>query len=174
MSNTESEASRGFTMGPNNNSSPSSRQPGIPADEIERAKRVPLEEVLALCGITLKGKNHRYGPCPQCNGTDRFSITISNQLWRCRHCAPKGGDAIDLLIHITRCTFGEAVERLTGGVRVPVSHHAKPKPAPRADLTEAERIAKARALWAPAASLPLSQRRWGIWRRARRCIRSRR
>ena len=106
--------------------------------------------MLALCGITLDGtikrQNHRWGPCPRCGGTRRFRITVSKQRWRCEGCAPKGGDAIDLLIHITGCTFVEAVERLNGG-RVPVSHHVKP-PAPRADLTEAERIAMARALWA--------------------------
>jgi phage/plasmid primase-like uncharacterized protein len=76
-----------------------------------------LEKYLRSIGHydgTLKkeGKRRLVGPCPQCDGDDRFSVKLDNPpTWYCRGCK-KGGSAIDLLMHVTGCTFVEAVRRL--------------------------------------------------------------
>jgi hypothetical protein len=110
-------------MGLNTNS-PQPQQDDIPQHEIERARRVPIEQVLSARGVTLKGKGkHRYGPCPMCNdGTDRFSYSYSvkhrQELWRCRTCAPfkpRAGDVVALVMALDGCSFPEAVATLNGG-----------------------------------------------------------
>jgi CHC2 zinc finger len=82
--------------------------------EIEKARAVPIEAELARRGIQLQGRGpEREGPCPVCGGTDRFSINTKKQVWNCRGCG-KGGDVIDLAMHIDRLDFPEAIETLAG------------------------------------------------------------
>jgi hypothetical protein len=56
------------------------------------------------------------GPCPRCGGHDRFSINPAKQLWNCRGCGV-GGDAIDLLRHLTGSSFVEAAQVVDGAPR---------------------------------------------------------
>jgi CHC2 zinc finger len=53
------------------------------------------------------------GPCPVCGGTDRFAINPRKQLWNCRGCG-RGGDAIDLMRHVTGASFASAVGLVDG------------------------------------------------------------
>jgi DNA primase len=85
----------------------------IPADLIDRARSVRIEDEIERRGIRLAGKVDRAGPCPICHGRDRFSINVRKQLWHCRGCA-KGGDIVSLVQHVDDCNFREAVESLTG------------------------------------------------------------
>lgn len=39
------------------------------------------------------------GPCPQCGGTDRFSVNRGKGVWNCRGCGKGGGDGIGLAAH---------------------------------------------------------------------------
>jgi hypothetical protein len=86
---------------------------------IERARSVPIASI-APPGLKRCGKEW-IGPCPRCGGTDRFSIKPDEGLWSCRGCPRKangriaGGDAIDLVRHVRRCTFLEAVAFISGG-----------------------------------------------------------
>jgi hypothetical protein len=86
---------------------------------IEKARGVPIESI-APPGLKRRGK-YLVGPCPRCGGTDRFSIKPDKGMWSCRGCPRKangklaGGDAIDLIRHVRRCTFLEAVAFIDGG-----------------------------------------------------------
>ena len=53
------------------------------------------------------------GPCVVCAGRDRFAINPSKGLWNCRGCG-RGGDAIDLVRHVTGASFASAVEMVDG------------------------------------------------------------
>jgi hypothetical protein len=68
-------------------------------------------------GAKLKraGSTEWAGPCPACGGDDRFSINTNENVFNCR--GSEGGDVIKLVEHVTGCSFGEAVERLTGQAR---------------------------------------------------------
>ena len=56
------------------------------------------------------------GPCPVCGGKDRFAINPSKGLWNCRRCG-RGGDAIDLVCHVTGVSFRSAVAVVDGEPR---------------------------------------------------------
>ena len=60
----------------------------------------------------LKGRGaDRCGPCPVCGGTDRFSINIRKQVFRCRVCNI-GGDVIAALGVKPGPIVGEVLRRL--------------------------------------------------------------
>ena len=81
---------------------------------VDCAKAVPMEHELERRGIKLGGRHkHLSGPCPRCGGTDRFFVNTAKGYFGCRSCRPRGGDVIDLVMHIDGCTFTEAVEALT-------------------------------------------------------------
>jgi hypothetical protein len=86
-------------------------------DLIARARAVPIENELARRGIKLTGRgSERTGPCPVCGGTDRFAINTRKQCWNCRGCQ-RGGDVIDLTMHVDGSTFADATRTLTGESR---------------------------------------------------------
>ena len=86
----------------------------IDSSLIERARAVPIEQIIEQRGIRLRGKVERTGPCPVCNdGHDRFGINVQKQLFNCRVCGA-GGDVIALAQFLDGCSFAEAVERLAG------------------------------------------------------------
>jgi hypothetical protein len=108
-----------------------------------------IRDVAERLGARLKRvtKHEHAGPCPACGGTDRFSINTAKQLWLCRQCA-KGGDAIELVRHVNQCCFVEARQFVSG------DRLLQPKPAQRVpvDKDDADRIARALALWTASVS----------------------
>jgi AAA domain/CHC2 zinc finger len=82
---------------------------------IDDARDEPIEKVCGNRGLKLKkvAVNELAGPCPQCGGTDRFSINTTKQVFNCRSCK-KGGDVIDLVMFMDGTDFDGAVEKLTG------------------------------------------------------------
>jgi hypothetical protein len=80
------------------------------------ARLVPVEAVIARRGFKLRGKIEQTGPCPRCGGTDRFSINTAKQVWNCRGCA-RGGDIIELVMHLDGVDFREACRSLIGEVK---------------------------------------------------------
>ena len=80
---------------------------------IERARNVPIEQVIDARGIKLRGKIERIGPCPKCGGDDRFSINIRKQVFHCRGCK-LGGDVIELVRHLDGVDFIGACTTLAG------------------------------------------------------------
>jgi hypothetical protein len=85
----------------------------IPSDLIQRASAVRIEDEVARRGIRLRGAVDRCGPCPQCDGKDRFGLSTRKQVFNCRGCGARG-DVIALVQFLDGCDFREAVECLTG------------------------------------------------------------
>ena len=87
---------------------------------LAQARAVPIEDEISRRGIRLTGRGaDRYGPCPVCGGTDRFSINTRKGVFHCRRCGV-GGDVIALVRHLDGCDFPTAVGILNGeavGVR---------------------------------------------------------
>jgi len=80
---------------------------------VDTAKRANVYE-LALRYTTLRREAVREyaGPCPRCQGEDRFHCT--HEWWFCRTCHPERGDAIEFIRWLTGAGFREAVGMLTG------------------------------------------------------------
>jgi CHC2-type zinc finger protein/Toprim domain-containing protein len=103
---------------------------GIPAhkitsEDIEHARAARIESVLEHYGIRLRRSgNELVGSCPNCGGTDRFSIHLRKQLWNCRHCKAETGDVIGLVQALARCSFADAVRYLAVEVLTP-HHHSR-------------------------------------------------
>jgi hypothetical protein len=124
---------------------------------LDLARAVSIESVVRARGIKLKhqGKNKKWmvGPCPRCGGTDRFCVNIIKQLWNCRHCR-KGGDVIDLVVHLDECTVGQAIATLTGTAPRPSASPPPPRTAPAASMDDdAEGMRRALRVWREAAPL---------------------
>jgi CHC2 zinc finger len=113
----------------------------LSADIIERARAVRVEDEIERCGIKLRGRVERVGPCPQCGGRDRFSINVRKQVFNCRGCNAHG-DVIALTMFLDGCDFREAIETLAG--KRTIDYHPRPtSPVDRSKraLASAKRIA---------------------------------
>ncbi|GEP11798.1 DUF7146 domain-containing protein [Methylobacterium gnaphalii] len=81
----------------------------------DAARAVSIADVCDERGFRLFGRGaKRKGPCPHCDGYDRFDINADKGVWFCRQCHPKAGDVIDLVMWLDDCDFLAAVEILTG------------------------------------------------------------
>ena len=81
---------------------------------LAQARAVLIEDEISRRGIRLIGRGvDKYGPCPVCGGTDRFSINTRKGLFNCRKCCV-GGDVIALVQHLDGCDFPTAIDILTG------------------------------------------------------------
>jgi hypothetical protein len=85
---------------------------------IEEGKAIGLAEVIMRHGgLGLKRQGHRLtGPCPKCNGVDRFYVSPDLGLFNCNACGCGKGKkgAIDFTEFLEGCDFLRAVETLTG------------------------------------------------------------
>src|ERR1700685_3085177 len=52
------------------------------------------------------------GPCPTCEGKDRFAVRPSKQVFNCR--GASGGNVISMVMHACRVDFLAACEIITG------------------------------------------------------------
>jgi hypothetical protein len=100
---------------------------------VAKARDIPIENEIARRSIPLKanGAAERCGPCPVCGGEDRFSINTKKAVWNCRHCG-KGGDVIDLVMHLDDVEFITACETLTG----------EPRPTPKGKNRAERKVAQ--------------------------------
>ena len=79
------------------------------------AKAIPILEVaqrLGIGGLRRAGGEH-VGPCPVCQGKDRFSINPARGVWNCRICN-RGGDGLGLAEHVLACDFQRVLDFLVG------------------------------------------------------------
>jgi Toprim domain len=82
-------------------------------DELGRARAVSVLEIAERHGARLKRSGHELiGPCPVCDGVDRFAILPAKNIWNCRGYG--GGDVIDLQRHLSGGSFVDAVRALIG------------------------------------------------------------
>jgi hypothetical protein len=84
----------------------------IDADDIDRARTTRLETIVAHLPLKRRGAEW-CGPCPRCEGRDRFWINTRRQIWGCRICQT-GGDVIGLAMHVHGLDFIEAIRFLIG------------------------------------------------------------
>jgi phage/plasmid primase-like uncharacterized protein len=110
---------------------------------ISAARATPIESVIDQCGIRLRGRVERVGPCPVCGGDDRFSINTKKQVFHCRGCG-KGGDVIALVQHLDSSSFHQAVATLAGPLRSVQLSLLSGKPDRERERREAEADALAR------------------------------
>jgi hypothetical protein len=91
--------------------------PRIRENWIAKARAVRIEDELARRDLLKTLTRHGaelIGPCPKCDGTDRFGVNLKKQMWNCRQCGGKGGDAIALAMHLDGSDFLLACETVTG------------------------------------------------------------
>jgi hypothetical protein len=82
---------------------------------IDKAKETDIDRIVRTRNIKLVGRPPELaGPCPQCGGTDRFSVHLGKQVFNCRGCRAKGRGVIDLVMFLDGCAFLAAVETVTG------------------------------------------------------------
>lgn len=111
-------------------------------DWIDRAHAVPLLDVAQKLGAKLKRSGVEWtGPCPNCGGTDRFSINTKLRVWNCRG-AEGGASVIDLVMHARGCGFVDAVEIVTGENRPDRSRDETPEERAQREQARAEREAR--------------------------------
>jgi hypothetical protein len=83
-------------------------------DELREARAVPVLEIAEQHGARLKRSGKQFeGPCPVCGGVDRFWVVPSLNVGGCRG-SEFGGDAIALEMHLSGCSFVDAVRALIG------------------------------------------------------------
>jgi hypothetical protein len=120
----------------------------IDAGLVARARDADLRQRAENLGTTLRRltASEVVGPCPKCQGHDRFAINIRKKIWNCRVCGV-GGGVVDLVMHVRGCNFRQAIEHITGETTAPASTTVAtaPKAKPEPD-EEAQRNLKRAAL----------------------------
>lgn len=81
---------------------------------VESAKAARIEDVAAtVLNLKVPARGELQTACPNCGGSDRFSINAAKGVWNCR--GAKGGhDAIGMIMHARDCDFLAACELITG------------------------------------------------------------
>jgi hypothetical protein len=84
---------------------------------LDEARSTDILEVATRIGARLKRAGGEWvGPCPRCNGTDRFAVNPVEQVFNCRGAV--GGDVIRMVEHAGNPSgdtpFFEAVEIIVG------------------------------------------------------------
>lgn len=82
---------------------------------LKDAKAKPIAEVMQMLdlGGLRRGGAEWTGPCPQCGGTDRFSINTRKDLFQCRRCGA-AGDQVRLVEFVRGIGFRAALDWLCG------------------------------------------------------------
>lgn len=73
----------------------------VPPDMIDRALRIPIEQVMNLDALRKATSREYKGACPFCGGDDRFSVQVRADradTWLCRHCSPSYRTIISLVM----------------------------------------------------------------------------
>ncbi|WP_217577349.1 primase-helicase zinc-binding domain-containing protein [Mesorhizobium sp. GbtcB19] len=133
----------------------------IPAATIAKARDLSIVDVALALGAAQGVKVDERGvPCPACGGTDRFSVDSAKNVFLCRW-SGAGGDPIALVQHVNNCSFGEAIEHLTG--EKPLSAGRRAPSQDDAEKNQWREKARRRAwkIWQDGA--PIEPERGGHW-----------
>ncbi len=102
----------------------------LPQIQVEQARQRDLlhlvEPDTTLIRIASTHGGEYAGPCPFCGGTDRFHVVPGAGKWYCRHCTPRGGDAIDYVQRREQVAFQAAIEFLAGHTLCAPTVHTHP------------------------------------------------
>lgn len=91
-----------------------------PQFDFRRLRHLPMEHVLAARGIHLHRRAGRFvGPCPVHGGDNpnAFVVTVERNLWHCFTRCAGGGDVIELVRRLERCSYRQAAHRLAALAR---------------------------------------------------------
>jgi len=68
--------------------------------------------ILMHFGVDEKAVSGKHGPCPICEGKDRFRLIDANDggRWICNQCG--SGDGMDMLMSVLNCDFNSAAKKL--------------------------------------------------------------
>lgn len=103
----------------------------------DRADQCDLLETAKRYGAVMKRSGREFkGPCPNCGGRDRYSLSPTRHKWYCRGAQFGGRGAISMVMHIAGMTFLQACEALTGE---PNPSGARAKPLSEAEKAERNR-----------------------------------
>lgn len=119
------------------------------------ARTIRIEDELARRGFSFWTKacnNNRGAPCPMCDGTDRFRVNTTKQLFLCSKCGAKG-DVIALVQALDGVGFLDAIAYLAGAEPSSIVSNIRKQPGPivkqRDEAAERQRsINAARLIWA--------------------------
>jgi hypothetical protein len=92
---------------------------GVWTEWVERGINADILPVVQRYGARLKksGTSEYEGPCPNCGGTDRFSVNIKKRICNCRKCDLKGSVVDFVTIMTGGCNFIEAIEQINQSPR---------------------------------------------------------
>lgn len=84
----------------------------LDAAAVKDQARGKWREVLVRLGMELPATPKQHGPCPRCEGKDRFRFDDQEGkgTWFCNQCQPQAGDGFDLVRNVRGCTFPEALQ----------------------------------------------------------------
>jgi phage/plasmid primase-like uncharacterized protein len=88
-------------------------------DTVALKQRIDLQGLIERYTTLQGGPKEYYGPCPKCQGTDRFHFR-PDKGWFCRKCVGDPSvsgwhDALDLVMLVHGVNFVEAYEMLSSG-----------------------------------------------------------
>jgi hypothetical protein len=83
-------------------------------EQIERARNADILDLARRSGARLKRVTAAEwaGPCPECGGTDRFSVNTKRRVFNCR--GALGGDVIGMTQHVLGLDFVDALAFIGG------------------------------------------------------------
>lgn len=116
-------------------------------------------DILPALGVDPRHLTGRHGPCPVCEGKDRFRFANTNGKgeWFCSGCGnPAAGDGVALVMAVHGCDFREAA-----GMIEPLIGMARVETLPMRDEDRTRR--KMQALWrasVPLGDVPAARRYW--------------
>ncbi|MER9278743.1 primase-helicase zinc-binding domain-containing protein [Mesorhizobium sp. M0522] len=133
----------------------------IPADTIAKARDMSIVDVALALGAAQGVKIDERGvPCPACGGTDRFSVDKAKNVFLCRH-SGTGGDPIALVQHVHQCSFGDAIEHLTGAKPLATARRAPAQSEDQKNIYREKARLRAWRIWQDGA--PIEAARGGRW-----------
>ncbi len=70
--------------------------------------------ILSTLGINVPDTPNKHGPCPVCEGTDRFRFDDKEGkgTWFCNQCTPQSGDGLNLVCNVLNLTPIQAAKRV--------------------------------------------------------------
>jgi CHC2 zinc finger/Toprim domain len=121
----------------------------IPQSAVDLARSRDLLEIATQhTRLTRVSPAEYVGPCPACGGKDRFAVHVKKQVFNCRGCGAKGGDAIALVQFVNVASFPEAVSVLTDGQSTePLARKPQRETVMRQPAYESDRAANALKVW---------------------------
>lgn len=106
--------------------------PRLNAGEIRERTRWHWPCILSRLAIHVPSVPMKHGPCPACEGTDRFRFDDKDGhgTWFCNQCSPQAGDGFALVQNVRGCDFLGALQLVADAMGEHPTCPAMPTPKP--------------------------------------------